>query len=174
MNKISLIDPTELLQENLIPMINKIGKEEGGFQGVEEPLNSESFSAYVRRLTDEANGMNLQEGWVPMNTYWLVKDGIYPVGISKLRHRLTEELIKRGGHIGYWVSPSERRKGYGTRLLAMTCEKAKIMDIKRVLVTCHRVNIGSIKIIEKNCGFLDGTLSPQPNEGELHFWIDLS
>ena len=171
MNVLSFVDPSAEMAAAL-PMINAIGPEDGGFQGVEKPLTPETFPAYVAGLMDAAAGKQLPEGWVPINTYWLVLGGTQPVGISRLRHRLTEGLLKRGGHIGYWIRPAERGKGYGTRLLALTCQKAGAIGIDRVLVTCHRDNRGSIRIIEKNGGILDPSLSSGPQEKELHYWIE--
>ena len=171
MNELSLVDPTAELTAAL-PMINEIGPDDGGFHGLAQPLTPETFPAFVAELTDFAEGKNLPEGWVPMNTYWLVRGGTRPVGISHLRHRLTESLLKRGGHIGYWIRPAERGKGYGTQLLALTCRKAISIGIDRLLVTCHRDNRGSIRIIEKNGGVLDCSLSPGPQDEELHYWIE--
>jgi len=171
MNELSLIDPTAEMAAAL-PMINEIGPEDGGFQGVAQPLTPETFPTFVAGLTDAAEGKQLPEGWVPMNTYWLVRDRMQPAGISRLRHRLTESLLKRGGHIGYWIRPSERGKGYGTRLLALTCQKAISIGIDRILVTCHRDNKGSVRIIEKNGGILDPSLSSGPQDDQLHYWIE--
>ena len=171
MNELSLIDPSTEMTAAL-PMINEIGPEDGGFQGVAEPLTLETFPTFVAELEDVAAGKQLPEGWVPMNTYWLVRGGTHPVGISRLRHRLTENLFKHGGHIGYWIRPSERGKGYGTHLLAMTCQKAREIGIDHILVTCYRNNKGSIRIIEKNGGILDLSLSPDSQNEELHYWIE--
>ncbi len=171
MNELSLVNPSTELTAAL-PMINEIGPEDGGFDGVTQPLTPETFSTFVAELTDVAAGRNLPEGWVPMNTYWLVRSGTQFVGISRLRHWLTENLLKRGGHIAYWIRPDERRKGYGTRLLAMTCRKAIEIGIDRILLTCHRNNRGSIRIIEKNGGILDPSLPSDPQDEELHYWIE--
>ena len=173
MNELSLVDPSAEMT-SASSMINEIGPEDGGFQGLAQPLTPETFPAYVAGLTDVAAGKNLPEGWVPMNTYWLIRGRMQPVGISRLRHRLTESLLQRGGHIGYWIRPAERGKGYGTRLLALTCQKAKEIGIDRILVTCHRDNKGSIRIIEKNGGILDPSLSLDSQDEELHYWIETS
>ena len=173
MNELSLVDPSAEMVAAL-PMINEIGPDDGGFQGLEHSLTPETFPAFVTQLNDAASGKELPEGWIPMNTYWLVRGGTHPVGISRLRHRLTDSLLKHGGHIGYWIRPGERGKGYGTLLLALTCQKAKAIGIGRILVTCHRDNGSSIRIIEKNGGILDPSLSSGPQDGELHYWIETS
>ena len=65
-------------------------------------------------------------------------------------------LEKEGGHIGYDIRPSERRKGYGTVLLALTLKKAQELGLHEVLVTCDSDNVDSVRIIEKNGGELIG------------------
>jgi len=52
---------------------------------------------------------------VPATTYFTVRESDNKiVGSIQLRHELSDELRKHGGHIGYGICPSERSKGYGT------------------------------------------------------------
>ena len=70
-------------------------------------------------------------------------------------------LLKFGGHIGYGVRPTERRKGYGTKMLAFALEKCHGFGIKKALVTCDKSNNASRKTILKNGGILE---NEQPEE----------
>lgn len=47
------------------------------------------------------------------------------MGAVNIRHSLTKHLFNAGGHIGYGIRPSERRKGYATKLLALSLEKRR-------------------------------------------------
>jgi predicted acetyltransferase len=101
-------------------------------------------------------------GFVPYHTFWLVQDETRILGELRLRHRLTEMLAIEGGHIGYNIRPSERRKGYGTLQLRLGLEKARGLRLTRVLVTCDDDNLPSAKIIETNGGVLSGrSISPE-------------
>jgi predicted acetyltransferase len=132
----------------------------------------DDFSTFLRKSDDLANGINLAEGMVPMTTFWLVREDKRILGHSHLRHRLTPALEKEGGHIGYSIRPSERRKGYGTLILALTLEKAFERGIARVLVTCDTDNIPSAKIIQKNGGILENeTLSDRSGKMISRYWI---
>ena len=69
----------------------------------------------VKKLHRWSKGKDL-DGWVTNTTWFLIKDGRI-LGNYNFRHELTEELMLCGGHCGYSVRPSERRKGYATMLL---------------------------------------------------------
>jgi predicted acetyltransferase len=73
------------------------------------------------------------------------------VGVSNLRHALTDKLRVEGGHIGYGVRPKARRRGHATELLRRTLECARALGIEQALVTCARANAGSAATI-RNCG----------------------
>ena len=62
-------------------------------------------------------------GSVPQSMFWLVHDERTVVGVSVVRHYLTPALAQFGGHIGYGIRLTEQRKGYGTRLLALTLDQ---------------------------------------------------
>ena len=57
-----------------------------------------------------------------------------------------------GGHIGYWVRPSERGRGYGKLMLRLALPKARRLGIHNALVTCDLGNTASRKVIEANGG----------------------
>jgi len=112
----------------------------------------DNFSAYLRSLRDMAAGVGLQPGWVAMSYFWLIENDVRLIGVSRLRPRLTPALEIQGGHIGYNVPPSVRRKGYGTQLLRLTLPKARAAGLSRVLLTVDSSNVASIRIIERNGG----------------------
>jgi predicted acetyltransferase len=146
-------------------MLREIGPGENGYcnDGYDVPFSR--FESYLQRRVDMRNGRGLRRGRVPMTTYWLF-DGERPVGVSKLRHHLNDSLRRVGGHIGYCVRPTERRKGYGTAMLGLTLGKARARGIGRVLITCREDNLPSRRIIEKNGGVLE-----RVRDGICHYWI---
>ena len=82
-------------------------------------------------------------------------DGPQVVGRISLRHELTAWLLEVGGHIGYAVRPSARRRGHATRALALMLPVAADHGLDRVLVTCDVDNVGSRRVIEANGGVLE-------------------
>jgi len=132
-----------------------------------------TFAQTVQGFDDQSHGEGLPQGWVPATTRFLIHDGRI-MGLFNLRHRLTDGLRRSGGHVGYSVRPSERRKGYGTKLLTAAMELARIRGMDRLLVTCRPDNVASAGVIE-NCGgvFQDLTYYEPMREEVCRYWISL-
>ncbi|HBD06230.1 MAG TPA: GNAT family N-acetyltransferase [Firmicutes bacterium] len=97
---------------------------------------------------------NLKPKRVGSDYFWLVdEDRNYFIGEICIRHRLTEDLKRYGGHIGYGIRYYEWNKGYGTLMLSLALEMAKKLRITKVLITCDDDNYGSAKVMENN-GFV--------------------
>ncbi|WP_274651430.1 GNAT family N-acetyltransferase [Paenibacillus humicola] len=131
----------------------------------------DDFDAMVQFLHDQEREDHLP-GWVPSSTYWLAA-GRRIVGAVNIRHRLTERLLQRGGHIGYGIRPSERRKGYATRLLALSLEEARRLGIASALIVCDSWNIASAKTILNNGGVPDAHFTEENGNVIKRFWIPL-
>src|SRR5215207_11430063 len=104
--------------EGLEAFLIEVDKGETGFGGTDFSPGSETLTTFLQRRVDRSEGRQLEPGWVPFTTYWLLNDAGAVVGISRLRHKLTDDLLYHGGHIGYYVRPSARGRRYGTSILA--------------------------------------------------------
>ncbi|GAE32704.1 GNAT family N-acetyltransferase [Halalkalibacter hemicellulosilyticus] len=145
--------------ENMIPWVIE-----------KDPSN---FEKMVQFLMDNEKGVNLPDGWVSDSTYWLLNNDRRIIGVVNIRHQLTEFLLNSGGHIGYGIRPSERRKGFATKLLFLSLEKAKELGIKKVLVVCDETNLGSYIVITKNGGIPDSDFTEEDGNIVNRFWIEL-
>jgi predicted acetyltransferase len=99
-------------------------KNEKGETLLNRPAENESFKDFVRLLHDNRKGVNLSEGHVPATMFWLI-DQKEVIGRLQIRHELNDYLFKYGGHIGFYVRPSKRGMGYGTKMLELGLKKAK-------------------------------------------------
>jgi len=122
----------------------------------------------------ETNRTNPPPEFVPGTVYFAVYNNKI-VGTIAIRYRLNADLLKHGGHIGYGVRPSERRKGCATKMLALALEECKKLNIGRVLITCDKSNIGSARTIQKNGGVLENEITDD-SDGEIlqRYWIDIT
>lgn len=135
-------------------------------------MKYEDYGAWLRD-TRLALAGKLHDG-VPASTYLSVRpcDGRI-IGTVQLRHTLDAYLEKRGGHIGYGIRPSERKKGYGAEQLALVLAKARELSIPRVMITCDRDNIASAKVAMKNGGKLSWEGFDEEDGFIRVFWIDI-
>lgn len=118
--------------------------------------DNETFESDIKRLSDIHHGQGLPEGWVPGSVFWLCNDVDGKIiGVITIRPKLNEYLKFRGGHISYYVRPSERNKGYATLMLSLGLEYCRSIGLTSVLITCSKDNIYSAKTIMNNGGILD-------------------
>jgi predicted acetyltransferase len=130
-----------------------------------------SFRRYLEVLAEQARGENLAPNHVP-STFLFAFVGTSIVGRVAIRHSLTPDLERLGGHIGYIVVPEYRRRGYATAMLRQSLQIARQqLGLERVLVTCDDDNVGSIKTIEKNGGVLERTVIGPDDTPTRRYWI---
>lgn len=105
-------------------------------------------------------------------TYWAILDGEV-VGRIGIRLELTEDLKKFGGHIGYIVRPSFRRKGIASKMLNLALQTDYAKDIGKILLTCDLDNEASEKTIVKNGGIFYDVVELENRSNKKRFWINL-
>lgn len=130
------------------------------------------FEGLLRNLSRYEPGNDLPDGFVHSEYRWLVEGTEY-LGRVSIRYTLNDRLRQFGGHIGYEIRPSARRKGYGTLILRLALERARELGIGDVLVTCDVDNLGSRGVIEANGGVLEGEFEvPQYHDKPIRrYWI---
>jgi len=132
------------------------------------------YENWIIRVQNSHKGIDLEEGRVPSSNYFVMDENRI-VGTLSIRHNINTDFLSRiGGHIGYGVRPSERRKGYATIILNLALEKCDELGLENVLVTCKEDNIASAKTIENNCGILKEVIfDSQENCNFKKYWINV-
>ena len=112
----------------------------------------ENFEIDLEWCRREREWTEVTNGRVPQTTYWIVCDGEHAVGKLTLRHKLTPEVERLGGHFGYEIRPAFRRRGIATQALALGLREIRARGFTDVFITCDDDNLGSIGVFEKNGG----------------------
>ena len=135
-------------------------------------------ATHITALNKQGAMIRLPDGTevrsVPSAHFWLVA-GNELIGRVSIRYELTERLLRSGGHIGYGIRPSQRRRGFGRQALVLAKQHAREHGLQRVLLTCADRNIGSARIIE-SCGGILENIEPHPDTPEIlmrRYWIEL-
>ena len=137
-------------------------------------VNYENYDEWLEMILNQKKN-ECSTTHAPATTYFTIRKCDHKiVGSIQLRHHLTEELKKHGGHIGYSLRPSERGKGYGTWQLALILEKAKALNLPRMMVSCYKDNQASARVIIKNGGIFarEGFNEAKGRAIEI-YWIDI-
>jgi predicted acetyltransferase len=160
----------ELTAEGNPQYLDLVHPPERGYAGADynlerlaDPTVFAEFCAHTAAFADPATPR--PTGWVTATLLWMVDDDEV-VGRISLRHALTPWLLEVGGHVGYAVRPSARRRGHATRGLGLVLPVAAARGIDQVLVTCDDTNVASRRVIEANGGVLEDN-----RNGKLRFWI---
>ncbi|WP_010533698.1 GNAT family N-acetyltransferase [Brachybacterium squillarum] len=142
----------------------------------------EACALIAEQRAAEEPGTVLPEGLVPCSFRWIVPAGTGPeddqvtegrhadpaadepgatvtappnspvLGFLAIRHVLNRYLFDLGGHIGYSVRPSQRRRGVARAALLQGLAESAALGIDPVLVTCAEDNVGSRGVLESAGG----------------------
>jgi len=108
------------------------------------------------------------EDLVVSDCYWIAQDDVV-IGFLMVRHSLDNEFLRtQGGHIGYSVRPSYRRRGHASRALGLALGRARELGLDRVLVTCDLDNVASARTIESQGGVFESVYGDK-----RRYWIAL-
>jgi predicted acetyltransferase len=165
----------ETVPENLEDVLRELGAGDARFRGTSFGRGECDLQTFLQECRDSENGRKIPADKVPQSTYWLVSDSGRVVGIVRIRHRLNEPLLQYGGHIGYYVRPSERGKGYGKMALRLGLEQLRRLGVTRALLTVNPTNTLSKRVVLANGGIQDRQ-GADPVSGEIvdRYWIELS
>lgn len=114
------------------------------------------FDEWIRNCQRNNRPETVREDWAVASTFFGVRDSDSAiVGMIDVRHSLATPFLQQyGGHIGYSVRPSERRKGYATAMLQLALDFCRSLGLQEVRIGCYSDNTASIGVITACGGML--------------------
>lgn len=158
-----LEDPSMERKNDVIEYMNEHVKYNSNINGTgsfDHVLEGETYEECLDRyykIQDNEYAKSIDR--CPGKTYFLIrKNDNKLIGMINIRHHLTPKMLVHGGHIGYGVRPSERRKGYNKINLYLGLIKAlEEFNLDKVMLDCDVKNLGSDKTIQALGGVLERT-----------------
>ena len=169
---IRLVKPTAEYAEDIMAFRAEFlenGEVIDGGSMLEEYDSADEWFAHLDEFSN-----NCPEGFVPADTFLAVDGDNRVVGIIDCRRHIDRpSLGEWGGHIGYSVRKSERRKGHAKEMLRQALEMYRKRDVEKVLVTCYVGNIASERTILANGGVFERETDDGSGHKIKRFWIEL-
>lgn len=174
-DKVKLIKPSLDYDQEIMAFREEFLEHGGSMDGCGELISCETTKEWLEEIDNLAQAETCPDGYVPMTQFICVREADNKlVGVIQVRHYFNDFLEKFGGHIGYSVRPSERRKGYATEMLGLILPYCKEIGLNKVLVTCLEDNEASRKVIKKNGGIYESTVyEPSRKTNIERYWISL-
>ena len=130
-----------------------------------------SFDEWLRWIEEDSAPETCPPGTVPQQLYFLMDDRERILGAVTLRPKLNDALLLSGGNMGLGIRPTERRKGYATRMIALAVKLLTEQGLNRVLITCDRDNVGSAGAIRSNGGVIENEIVGENGNIVQRYWI---
>lgn len=147
-----------------------------GDGGLDFYLEKHTYSDWLQKVMRDIDIANIPDGNVPQFNYFYVReDDEKIIGMIAARPTLNDFLRKEVGHIGYCIRPTERRKGYATKMLREALVFCKAIGLHDIIISCDKINTASAAVVE-NCGGVLETefFSEAFNEVVLRYRINIA
>lgn len=179
MEKFYLEEPSLERKDEIIEYLDEFIKYNSNINGtgsLDKIYDGYTFEEALERC------LNMKNEWyaksinrVPGKTFLLIrKDDNKIVGTINIRWNLSEKMLKFGGHIGYGIRPTERRKGYNKIQLYLVLLEAQKLNLDKVMLDCSVDNLGSDKTIKALGGILERCeLDESDNTMTNVYWINV-
>ena len=174
MGILKLVEVSENFREQVLEYKDEFDNNNEILHGTAGLGKAENFEEWLKAIVDNSFEETVRQGFVPSSTYLAVRvEDDKLLGMIDIRHKLNEYLFNFGGHIGYSIRKSERRKGYAKEMLGQSLGKCREMGLDKVLITCDKENIASASTIKSQGGVLENEVNEE-DEIVQRYWINLN
>ncbi len=179
MERFFLERPSIERKNEIIEYINEFVEYKSDINGtgsLDKILEGYTFEQALERCLNMENKEYAESvGRSQGKTFLLVRENDNRVvGTINLRWNLNEAMLRFGGHIGYGIRPTERRKGYNKINLYLGMIEAKKVGLEKVMLGCDVNNLGSDRTLKALGGKLERT-EIDPSDGVLTnvYWFNV-
>ena len=179
MEKFYLEEPSLERKDEIIEYLDEFVKYNSNINGtgsLDKIYDGYTFEEALERCLNMKNEEYAKSiNRVPGKTFLLIrKNDNKIVGTINIRWNLSEDMLKFGGHIGYGIRPTERRKGYNKIQLYLVLLEAQKLNLDTVMLDCSVDNLGSDKTIKALGGILERCeLDESDNTMTNVYWINV-
>ena len=179
MERFYLEEPSLERKDEIIEYLDEFVKYNSNINGtgsLDKIYDGYTFEEALERCLNMKNELYAKSiNRVPGKTFLLIrKDDNKIVGTINIRWNLSEKMLKFGGHIGYGIRPTERRKGYNKIQLDLVLLEAQKLNLDKVMLDCSVDNLGSDKTIKALGGILERCeLDEADNTMTNVYWINV-
>ena len=135
------------------------------------------YNSWLKLIDKYEHKQTCPKNISPGYTYFLLKKTSKKIiGIINIRTACKNKYVYlHGGNIGYSIRPTERKKGYGKKILKLGLDKCKKIGMNSVTIIASEDNYASRKIIEFNNGQLINIIPNLEKKGhkDLRYRITL-
>ena len=153
-DSIKLVEPTIEYERDIWRFRQEIisSKDRDKFAGCGNLEECLSVKEWIDTIKLHKSAETCPKDRVPSTIYIAVREKDNRiVGIIDLRYHINTPILSTwGGHMGYYVRPTERNKGYAKEMVRQNLQNCKDLDIRKVLITCNADNLASEKTILAN------------------------
>lgn len=170
-----LIIPTIAYEKELQAFRQEFLIHGGDMDGCLSLRRMDDIKEWLHQLEDCTRAETCLKRWVVQTQFIYVREEDRKVvGVIQVRHELNDFLKTYGGHIGYSICHSERKKGYATQMLKDVLPYCRELGFQKILITCLSDNEGSRRTIMNNGGVYESTVhEPEKNVELERYWITL-
>ena len=107
------------------------------------------YKNILNEISKREVGSHNDTDWYKYAYYYLIFDDDKVIGLGCIRYDLTKLGNAIWGNIALGVRPSQRKKGYGTKIIKLLLDECKKLGMKEVIVCHYTTNNITPKILNK-------------------------